>query len=274
MRMIWAFVIIAICLGLLYGFFLLLKRGTESSTRQYIEHKLAREDATFKNLVDPGEAPPAIRKDVKRGFQIMINTQKYAKNYVGGTLNCTNCHFAGGNTTGGAQGAISLVGVATKYPNFDQSLQRVIDLPRRINNCFTRSMNGKLVPYDSKIMLALVTYFQWISKDLPIYSHIPWLGLQKISPLEPGNAENGLEVYTTYCASCHGDDGNGGPKTPPVWGEGSFNAGAGFNRPELLSAFIYWNMPYFDNTPVLSEQQALNVATYILTQPRPPDKER
>ena len=89
----------------------------------------------------------------------MIDTQKNAKSFAGDQLNCTNCHFAGGNTTGGAQGGISLVGVATKYPSFSHTAHKVIDLPERINRCFENSMHGRPLPLDSERMLALVTYF-------------------------------------------------------------------------------------------------------------------
>lgn len=268
-RLLWIIAALSTIVGVFLIFFFLFKKGTENVTHLYIERKLAREAAVFKRLADPSEAPESIRKDVQLGFQIFINTKEYAGEYVGGSINCTNCHFAGGNTTGGAQGGLSLVGVATQYPSYDQTLQRVIDLPRRINNCFTRSLNGKLVPCDSDIMLALITYLQWISKDLPIYKPVPWLGIKQMFSTEIADPKNGKKVYSNYCATCHGNEGEGGTNIPPLWGDQSFNNKAGFNRLEKLAPFIYWNMPYFDSTPILSEQEAFDVASYILSKPRP-----
>jgi thiosulfate dehydrogenase len=254
-------------------FFFLFKQGTKIPTQSYIDRKLQRESEALNklnfNLVDPGEAPETIRSLARFGYAIMINTQKYAPDYVGGRLNCTNCHFAGGNTTGGAQGSISLAGVATKYPQFDSGLQLVADLPARINSCFTRSMNGKPLPRDSQEMLALVTYLQWISKGLAIYKPVPWLGLQQLSIPYHGDAAKGQRIYHVYCALCHHDDGQGGETNPPLWGEGSFNDLAGMNRLPILASFIYWNMPYMDQTPVLSPEEAIDVASYILSKPRP-----
>lgn len=260
---------IAICVFLLYYAF---KIGTESPTEQYVKVKLKRESEVLSrrhlNLEDPNEAPKNLRHYAELGYKIMVDTQTYAKEYVGDRLNCTNCHFAAGDTTGGIQSGLSLAGVATKFPTYDKRFGKVITIETRINSCFMRSMNGKPLPLDSEEMLALVVYFHWISTDLPIYVPIPWLGSKPLSYKEKGNSEKGKVVYTTYCALCHHTDGQGGFNNPPVWGHGSFNKEAGFNNEDALSSFIYWNMPYADSTPVLTEEQARDVAAYVLSQPR------
>jgi cytochrome c oxidase cbb3-type subunit III len=43
------------------------------------------------------------------------------------------------------------------------------------------------------------------------------------SPSAPGDSARGLEVYATYCTSCHGAGGKGGPKASSIV-EGSFLA--------------------------------------------------
>lgn len=246
------------------------KLGIESPTQLYIEKKLAKERETYKDLqfelVDPNQAPKDIRSMARLGYQVMIDTQLHAKEFAGDKLNCTNCHFAGGNTSGGTGGGISLVGVAAKYPTYDKRSDRVIDLQERINNCFLRSMNGKALPLDSQLMLALVTYMHWISKDLPIYAEIPWLGLTPLKTTHVGNPVQGEGIYKTYCAMCHHADGQGGKNNPPLWGPGSFNKEAGMSYAPTLASFIYWNMPYQATTPVLTEEQATDVATFILKQ--------
>jgi thiosulfate dehydrogenase len=267
---------IATFVALIFITIVLLKqgiRGVQSPTHDYIQAKLDREAEVIKrrhlSLVDPGEAPNSLRAYAEKGFKIMVETQIHAKDYVGGKLECINCHFAAGDTTGGAQGSISLVGVAAKYPAFDKRDGKVIDLSARVNNCFKKSMNGKPLPLDSELMLSLICYLHWISSDVAIYTPIPWLGLQPLKTKFEGNPESGKRVYHIYCALCHRDDGEGTKHNPPLWGPNSFNDGAGLNRPELLAPFIYWNMPIHDSTPVLTEEQAWDVAAYIISQPRP-----
>lgn len=89
----------------------------------------------------------------------MLHTHEMAPDYVGDKLNCTNCHFSGRNTVGGAQGGISLVGSATRYPRYEESVKRVITLAERINSCFTNSMSGKPLPKDGETMLSLLTSY-------------------------------------------------------------------------------------------------------------------
>ena len=80
--------------------------------------------------------------------------------------------------------------------------------------------------------------------------------------------------------SCHKDDGQGernkppqlGYSIPPLWGDDSFNAASGMAKLAYAAAYIRANMPfgvrYLD--PVLSEQQAWDVAAYMISMPRPP----
>ena len=35
-------------------------------------------------------------EQIRLGYKIVVNTQQYAKPYVGNSLNCTNCHLDGG----------------------------------------------------------------------------------------------------------------------------------------------------------------------------------
>lgn len=249
------------------------RTGIQSPTDDFFESKLEREADVLSrrhlSLTDPDDAPKGLRYYAEHGFKLMVDTQTYAKAYVGANLQCTNCHFAAGDTSGGIQGGISLVGVAAKYPAFDMRRGKVLNLSERINSCFIRSMNGTPLPLDSELMLSLVCYLHWISSDIAIYKPIPWLGLQPLTTQTAGDPKRGKAVYQTYCALCHRDDGQGTAHNPPLWGPKSFNTGAGLYQSELLASFIYWNMPYRDSTPVLTESQALDVAAYIISQPRP-----
>ena len=189
-----------------------------------------------------------------RGYKIVVDTQKEAKNFTGNRLNCTHCHFAGGITTGGKGGGISLAGVAAKYPLFDKRSESVIDLAERINMCFERSLNGKSLPLDSDEMLALVSYLHWISRNFPIASRAPWLGVKIFESKHKSDPERGKILYNLNCAVCHKGNGEGEGSIPPLWGPESFNDGAGMNKEKVFAAFIYPNMPYWN--PVLTEEES------------------
>lgn len=67
---------------------------------------------------------------------------------------------------------------------------------------------------------------------------------------------------------------------PPLWGDQSFNIGAGMARTYTAAAFVKRNMPigFHEQFPLgqggLSDQEAVDVAAYFSGQPRPdfPDK--
>jgi thiosulfate dehydrogenase len=86
-------------------------------------------------------------------------------------------------------------------------------------------------------------------------------------------------VFADVCAKCHGADGlgdanatGGGYAVPPLWGDNSFNAAAGMATIDTAAAFIRANMPRGIDyrQPLLTVQQAWDVAAYLTTQPRPP----
>lgn len=245
----------------------------ESPTKRAIKHKLsleAKEEKKFEfDLVDPSQAPQAIREAIELGYKIMIQTSQHAPGHANDRLSCTNCHFAGGDTTGGKGGGISLAGVAGRYPQYSEKHKSVQDLAGRVNDCFERSLNGKALPLDSEEMLAILAYLEWISKGVPIYEKVPWLGLPHLDFTHLPNSENGKKVYELQCATCHGKDGEGDKEhlIPPVWGPNSYNDGAGMHVESTLASFIYMNMPYEE--PTVSLEEAADVAAFVARQPRP-----
>lgn len=221
------------------------------------------------DLLDPNMAPEDLKPLVMRGFHILLETQKYVPEYAGDRLTCSNCHFNCGNTLGGSNGGISLVGVTHVYPR-ELPENKLFTLQDRINACFEKSMNGKPLPVDSEPMNAMMAYLAWISQRAP--SNPPWLKLKPLRSRHVGDADRGQLIYAAHCALCHGRDGQGQPRDaelsyPPLWGESSFNARAGMNTMPLISAFVYENMPY--EQAFLSVEEALDVAVYVLNQPRP-----
>lgn len=226
------------------------------------------------DLIDPEQSPPELKESVMRGYHLVLNTAFHAPDYVHDQLSCTSCHFCGGDTLGGRNNGISLVGVTNVYPQFSERNGKTITLAERVNNCFQRSMNGKALPIESQQMNDILSYLKWISHEVFKVKNPPWLGLKLLKSSHKADSANGEYLYSTYCASCHNDNGQGGGELPepegktipPLWGEASFNDGAGMSTPEMLSAFIYWNMPYKNS--VLTEEQAIDIAAFVLKQPR------
>lgn len=234
--------------------------------RFYFHVKEGKRTIPF-NLYDPNSAPIQYRDKVLLGYHIMLDTKKHVGEYVGNRLSCVNCHFCAGNTTGGRNGSISLVGVTTRYPQFSRRDGRDITLADRIQNCFMRSMNGKKLPVDSPEMKGLLAYLHWISQDVKGFKQLPWLGIRQINSSHTPDAKAGEIVYQKRCAICHSEDGSGSDQAPPVWGDGSFNDGAGMHTMPRLSGFVYDNMPYQE--PNLTIEEALDVAAFIISKPRP-----
>jgi thiosulfate dehydrogenase len=100
------------------------------------------------------------------------------------------------------------------------------------------------------------------------------------TPASPPDARRGEEVYAKHCANCHKEDGQGEAKPspgvgytiPPLWGEASFNAAAGMAKTAYAASYIRDNMPVGIDyrEPVLTVQQAWDVAAYIISKPHPP----
>jgi thiosulfate dehydrogenase len=62
-----------------------------------------------------------------------------------------------------------------------------------------------------------------------------------------------------------------GYQFPPLWGPDSFNSGAGMSRLLTAAAYAMHNMPIDTkfNAPVLTDEQAYDVAAYIISRKRP-----
>jgi len=78
------------------------------------------------------------------------------------------------------------------------------------------------------------------------------------------------------CAACHGVDGQGLPmggvmegfQPGPLWGDRSWNDGAGAARVWKLAGYIRWAMP-LTAPGSLTDEQAQRIAAWINTQERP-----
>jgi thiosulfate dehydrogenase len=205
--------------------------------------------------------------------------------YAGNNLACASCHQAGGTK----KFAMPWVGVHATFPQYRAREDEVSTVEERINGCMERSMNGKPLPLDSREMKAFMTYMHFLSAGVPTGGKVDGQGLPAFkAPDRRADTVAGKKIYADKCLACHGVDGGGlragapgtasGYTFPPVWGPDSFNTGAGMNRLLFASAFIKTNMPLGaqHGAPQLSDDEAYDVAAYVLSQPRPekPNTER
>ncbi len=218
-------------------------------------------------------------KQILYGRRLVMETARLLPSNVGDVLNCTSCHLGGGTVAG----ASPFIGQSSaSYPRDNPRAGHKVTLEDRINGCFQRSMNGKPLANDSAEMKAMVAYFNWLSADVPPHAKVEGAGIGKIDKTLVPDAAHGKELYGTKCAVCHGTDGQGLKNAkgefvfPPLWGDRSFNVGAGMARTYTAAAFIKRNMPigYGLNGPLgqggaLTEQEAVDVAEYFSHQPRP-----
>ena len=205
----------------------------------------------------------ALGESIRRGRAIMLATRDSLPGHVGSRLTCTNCHLdAGTRATSGPW-----VGSFASFPQYNARSGRVFRIEDRVNECLRRSLNGTPLPLDARDMNDMVAYLAFLSTGGPHGPRAAWLGYKRLEP-RPGHADEGGRIFAVQCARCHGVQGEGAATGPPVWGPASFAIGAGMARINTAAAFIRWNMPR-DAAGTLSDQQAYNVAAFLLSHPRP-----
>lgn len=128
-------------------------------------------------------------------------------------------------------------------------------------------------------MQDIISYLAFLSTGVPTTAHVRDEGLPHM-PRLTGDSARGAKLFVANCVRCHTSSGAGGPVpaqsrgpttpafAPALWGPRSFSIGAGLARVERAAAFIRTVMPY-DKPGSLSDQQAYDLATFVLSHPRP-----
>lgn len=237
-----------------------LDEGSEDSNEQSKE--LAYDPPSMDEL-DPDDP---MTPYIKYGEEIFNETNVVLPENVGNELSCQSCH-----ADGGLSQSSSMVGVTTQFPQYRPREGVVFTLEDRINGCMIRSMNGEEIPHDSEEMRALMSYLTYISEGIEQGEDIPWRMLNTMEEVPEPNVVRGEELYEEKnCLSCHAADGSGtGANTgPALWGENSFNDGAGLSRLTKMSGYIKNNMPIGAEYE-LTDQEAADLSAYLLSHERP-----
>jgi sulfur-oxidizing protein SoxA len=72
---------------------------------------------------------------------------------------CADCH---------GEAPVSMRGVAARYPAFDESTSRPVDLQGRVNLCRTRHQGAPAFSFEGQELLALTAYVALQSRGLPV----------------------------------------------------------------------------------------------------------
>ena len=220
-------------------------------------------------------------KFIRYGHELILNTSLFfgPKGTIApitNGMNCANCHIDAGTRSFGG----SFSAVASLYPQFRNRSGRIESIEFRINDCIMRSLNGKPIDSSSKEMQAMVAYLKWIGKDVPKNKKPAGAGLEDLAFLDrAADPEKGKRVFGSKCTSCHGQNGEGMLNHdssfylyPPLWGSNSFNVSAGLYRISRFASFVKNNMPFGQashDSPKLTDEEAWDVAAFIVSQPRP-----
>lgn len=191
-------------------------------------------------------------------------------------LSCQNCHLEAGTRPFGN----NYSAVSATYPKFRARSGKVEDIEFRINDCFRRSLAGEPPQPSSREMQAIKAYILHIGSQVDKGTTPVGAGIARLPYLHrSANALRGSEVYRQHCQRCHAEDGQGKLDStglmheyPPLWGAESYSTAAGMHRLSHLAGFVKYNMPYGAAAyahPVLSDDEAWDVAAYINSQPRP-----
>lgn len=200
------------------------------------------------------------------GEELFSESNTVMPENVGNELSCASCH-----ANGGAAQSNSMVGVVPNFPEFNKRAGTVFTIEDRINGCMVRSMNGEELEEDSREMRAMIAYLTYLSEGIEIGEEVPWRKPSAIEEVPEPDIVNGEELYETKnCMSCHAVDGSGTGATtgPALWGDDSFNDGAGMARLTKAAGYIQDNMPV-GQEGTLTDQEAADLAAYILSQYRP-----
>jgi thiosulfate dehydrogenase len=202
--------------------------------------------------------------NAERGLALLNAFRDSLPTHSGNALRCTSCHLDNGTR----ESALPWLGTLARYPQYRARPGLSESIEQRINECIARSLAGQMIAEDGQDMRDMVAYMATLRDRSRPADHVP--------VTRDGRAAEGQRGYAGQCARCHGANGEGVVAVAPaVWGADSYSVGAGMARQFTLATFLRHNMPY-DRSDTLTDQEAADIAAFVLTQPRQdhPGKER
>jgi thiosulfate dehydrogenase len=220
------------------------------------------------------------KAQVEYGKELIAHTAKYLGPNgtvlkISNGMNCQNCHLQAGTVIYGN----NYGSVASLYPKFRARSGGIEDIYKRVNDCIERSLNGSALDTAGKEMQAIVAYIKFIGSNVEKGKKAVGSGFKDLAFLDrAADPVKGLTVYTAKCQSCHYANGEGvfnADKTeytyPALWGNNSFNDGAGLYRISNFAKYVKYNMPQGTSykSPQLTDEEAWDVAAFVVSQKRP-----
>ncbi|MEO7306855.1 MAG: c-type cytochrome [Ferruginibacter sp.] len=221
-----------------------------------------------------------LKEQVSYGKELIAHTSKYlgpkgSVMQISNGMNCQNCHLQAGTAVFGN----NYGSVASLYPKFRARSGSIENIYKRVNDCMERSLNGKALDTTSKEMLAIEAYIKFIGSNVAKGKKAEGSGFKDLAYLDrAADAINGAAVYTAKCQSCHQPNGSGVFNAdsseytyPALWGNNSFNVGAGLYRVSNFAKYVKYNMPQGTTYqyPQLTDEEAWDVAAFVASQARP-----
>ena len=217
---------------------------------------------------------------VQYGRELIAHTSEYlgpkgSVLQMSNGMNCQNCHLNAGTQPWGN----NYFAVQSTYPKFRARSGTLENQIKRVNDCFQRRLNGKALDSTGREMRAILAYIKWLGNDVEKDKIPRGSGIFKLKGMKRAcDPAKGLDVYVAKCQSCHQADGEGllasdgkSYTFPPLWGKNSYNHGAGLFRISNFAGYVKYNMPQgttYEN-PVLTDEEAWDVAAYVNSMPRP-----
>jgi len=109
---------------------------------------------------------------------------------------CADCH---------QDASASMKGVAARYPAFDRTLGRPVDLEQRINLCRSQKQRATPLPYESRELLALTAFVARQSRGVAIEAGAD----PQLAPFVAKGRELFMQrqgQLNLGCANCHDDN--------------------------------------------------------------------
>jgi thiosulfate dehydrogenase len=276
-------VLIAVTIGLLLIIvvaYMVVIKDKQAATVENIDltHSFINEDSLW---IGPSEVmmPYGEQGDLVRyGKELIAHTAKYfgpegSILQTTNGLNCQNCHLDAGTKPWGN----NYFAVASTYPKFRERSGTYETISKRINDCFERSLNGQSLDTNSREMLAIISYINWLGMGVDKGQKPKGSGIIELVFLDrAADVEKGKLIYEQKCVSCHQANGEGlknGAEYafPPLWGAFSYNIGAGLYRISRFAGYVKANMPLGASykNPLLTDEEAWDLAAFVNTQMHP-----